>query len=568
MLAAVGWCAIVAGPVRAQIVRGVVVEQDTRTPVEGAMVVLTEPDGRVVHRVLTDARGGFIADADRPGPHRIRVDRIGYESLTTDLFDVPVQGVYREIAVPIRPVELTGLDVEGSRRCALPREQGRATARVWEEARKALEAAAWTLSSGTYRYTLLQFVRKLDADGRRVVSEKRRFVRSTAQAPYVSAPAAELVRDGFIRENSDGTITYFAPDAEAFLSDAFLETHCMRVGDVRDGMVGLSFEPVHGRRETEIRGTLWIEAATATLRRLEFRYVNRPPDRDMGMADGQVVFGRLPNGTWVVREWSLRLPVLAAPANRSRTFVMGYEVQGGAVWRAVDRTGTTVVEATSATVSGTLVDSLGAGAVTGAVVRSADQTEENADVRTGVAGSFTLTGLAPGAPVLEVHHPSLDTLGLGPASFPVEAEAGEITNVRLRLPGVGEILGAACGDAFVAEGSAIILGRVLLGAEPAAGAQVRVRWSGGAVGDLDASTLAAPPRPTADPPRWRLDPEDARSLLATLDDRGIFLVCGVPRGSLLVVTASLGAEESAERRIVVPADDDVVTVTIPIERGR
>ena len=138
---------------------------------------------------------------------------------------------------------------------------------MWEEARKALEAAAWTLSSGTYHYTLLQFVRKLDSDGRRVVSERREFVRSTAQAPYVSAPAEELVRDGFIRENPDGTTTYFAPDAEAFLSDAFLETHCMRVGDVRDGMVGLAFEPVHGRRETEIRGTLWIEAETSERKR-------------------------------------------------------------------------------------------------------------------------------------------------------------------------------------------------------------------------------------------------------------------------------------------------------------
>jgi len=569
MLAAGWWWAIVAVPVRAQIVRGAVVEQGSRTPVEGAMVVLMELDGRVVHRVLTDAEGGFIAEADRPGPHRIRVDRIGYESLTTDLFDVPVQGVRRDLAVPIRPVELTGLDVEGSRRCALPREQGRATARVWEEARKALEAAAWTLSSGTYRYTLLQFVRKLDADGRRVVSERRRFVRSTAQAPYVSAPAEELVRDGFIRENPDGTMTYFAPDAEAFLSDAFLETHCMRVGDVRDGMVGLAFEPVHGRRETEIRGTLWIEAATATLRRLEFRYVNRPADRDLGMADGQVVFGRLPNGTWVVREWSMRVPVFGTLANRARTFVIGYEVQGGVVWRAVDRTGTTLVEATSATVSGTVVDSLGAGTAAGAVVRSTDETEQSAETRTGDAGSFSITGLAPGALVLEVHDPSLDTLGLGPASFPVEAEAGEITTVRLRLPGIGELLGSACGDAAGAEAStAIVLGRVLRGGEAAGGARVRVRWLGGSAEDLDAPTQAVPPRPTAEPPRWRLDPEDARSLLATLDDRGIFLLCGVPRGSYLVVTASLGAEESGERRIAVSPADDVVMVTIPIERER
>jgi len=97
---------------------------------------------------------------------------------------------------------------------------------------------------------------------------------------------------------------------------------------------------------------------------------------------------------------------------------------------------------------------------------------------------------------------------------------------------------------------------------------VRVRWLGGSAEDLDAPTQAVPPRPTAEPPRWHLDPEDARSLLATLDERGIFLLCGVPRGSRLVATASLGVEESAERRLVISAADDVVTVTIPIERGR
>jgi len=297
--------------------------------------------------------------------------------------------------------------------------------------------------------------------------------------------------------------------------------------------------------------------------------VNRPADRDLGMADGQVVFGRLPNGTWVVREWSLRLPVFGTPANRSRTFVMGYEVQGGVVWRAVDRTGTTVVEATSATVSGTVVDSLGAVPLADAAVRSTDETEESAEVRTGDAGAFAITGLAPGALVLEVHHPSLDTLGLGPASFPVEAEAGEITNVRLRLPGVGEILGSACGDVAGAESSTVVvLGRVLRGEAAAGGAEVRVRWLGGSREDFNTPTQAVPPRPTAEPPRWRLDPEDARSLLATLDDRGIFLLCGVPRGSYLVVTASLGAEESVERRIAVSPADDVVMVTIPIERER
>ena len=146
----------------AQTVRGVVAEDGTGTRLAGAMVVLFDFDGEAVDRVLSDAGGGFTMRADHPGRYHVRVDRIGYASLTTDPFDVPVRGTFRRIDVPIRPIRLRGLDVSGSRRCEVRPEEGRVTARVWEEARKALEATAWTQSTGIYRYTLLHFVRDLD----------------------------------------------------------------------------------------------------------------------------------------------------------------------------------------------------------------------------------------------------------------------------------------------------------------------------------------------------------------------------------------------------------------------
>jgi hypothetical protein len=575
-----------ARPGVGQIVRGTVVEEGGVTPVQGAMVILMGREGVVIRRVLTDAGGGFIAQTDRPGPHTIRVDRIGYESLTTQPFDVPVEGVVRRIEVPIRPVELLGLDVEGARRCSVRAEQGRATARVWEEARKALQAAAWTLSSGTYHYTLLQFERNLDPDGRRLVSEKRQFVRSTAQAPYVSAPIEELTEQGFIRLNEDGTATYFAPDAEAFLSDAFLDAHCMRLDGVRDGMVALEFQPIAGRRVPEIEGTLWIEAATAALRRLEFRYVNLPEGRDRGSADGQVTFGSLPNGTWVVRDWSLRLPMLGMQADRSTMYLLGYVEQGGRVWRVTRPDGTTVLEAVTATVSGTVVDSLEGGPVAGGRIRSAGD-PETSGVVLAADGTFMLGGLPPGAQVLQVHHPSLDTLGLGPASFPVEGKEGEIASVRLRLPGVLEMLRAVCADDPVGNDGAAILGRVrgasgpdadaprapgASGASGASGAapttvRVRLRGSGPVVFSL--APRAAPPRADREEgPQWTMDPEEEGWVTTTLDERGIFLLCGVSSGARLLVQAALADGASGETVVAVGRADDALLVTIPIERGR
>jgi len=518
--------ALMGGPAAAQVVRGLVLEEATQIPIQGAMIVLLEADGRVAQRVLTGGTGQFIMQAGHVGSYRIRVDRIGYMSLTTGPFEVPVDGTYQRIAVPIKPVQLAGIDVEGSRRCALPAEQGQATARVWEEARKALEAAAWTLKSGVYRYTLLQFERTLSSDGRKVTHETRRFERGTWQAPYVSVPPEELASDGFVRANPDRTYTYFAPDAEALLSDEFLDSHCMSLDKVEDGMVGLAFQPVRGRRVPGIKGTLWIDQATAELRRLEFFFVNLPSGLTETSSGGEVLFSALPNGTWVVREWSIRMPRGTISPNRQRVIVTGYTVQGGEVWNVMEPGGRLVLEAQTATLSGTVVDSADA-VVEGAVVELEDSTARRIETH---AGTFLLTGLPPGLHSFRVHHPSLDSLGLGPTRSEVFATAGEVASARLRLPGVAEVLADACSDSPPLDvPAAMLLVRVRRGDAPAEGLEVRVGWLNRRPAGYDVSERAAPPLPGAPAgPRWQPDPVDPRTLLTTLDHRGIFLLCAVP----------------------------------------
>lgn len=554
--------ACAASPARAQTVRGFVTEEISGTPVGGAMVILQELDGTPVRRVLTDAAGAFVARTDHPGVFQIRVDRIGYQSLTTARFDVPVDGTFQRVSVPIRPVELVGIDVEGSRRCRLRREQGQATAAVWEEARKALEAAAWTLASGAYRYTLLQFERTLERDRRTVTNERRRFVRSTGQAPYVSAPVEELVTEGFIRQNSDGTLTYFAPDAEAFLADPFLDTHCMRLDEVKDGRVGLAFEPVRGRRMPDIKGMLWLEAATATLERLEFTYVNVPRDHDAGVAGGQVVFGRLPNGTWIVRDWSIRMPLLITNPQRTNVAVRGYFEEGGTVWRVSDPSGAYLMEATTASVSGTVVDSTDTRPLEGATVVADEGGEPSTTLG---AGTFLLPGLAPGLQRIVVRHPSLDTLGLGPVRVEVEAHTGEITPVRIRVPGVAEVLDHTCpaGPASDPE-TAVLFGRVRLGGQAAGGALVRLLWLGGPQEGFEAPTRAAPLRDDLPPLSWADDLLAASWLFTTLDARGIFILCGVPTGSQVRVEVTAGDLPPSVHTATLPPGTRIVTLPITL----
>ena len=61
-----------AGNSAAQTVRGVVAEDGAGTPLAGAMVVLFDVEGDAVDRVLTDAAGRFLTQADRPGRYYVR----------------------------------------------------------------------------------------------------------------------------------------------------------------------------------------------------------------------------------------------------------------------------------------------------------------------------------------------------------------------------------------------------------------------------------------------------------------------------------------------------------------
>ncbi|MCH9009311.1 MAG: carboxypeptidase regulatory-like domain-containing protein [Chloroflexi bacterium] len=112
--------------------QGVIVEGGTGTRLTGAMVVLFDSDGEAIDRVLTDALGGFVMPSRHLGRYHVRVDRIGYASLTTDPFDLPERGTFRRIEVQIRPIRLRGLDVSGSRRCEIRPEEGRVTDRSGE----------------------------------------------------------------------------------------------------------------------------------------------------------------------------------------------------------------------------------------------------------------------------------------------------------------------------------------------------------------------------------------------------------------------------------------------------
>lgn len=508
---------------QAQVVRGVVLDATTTAPIVGAMVVVVDSTtGQVAGRCLTGPKGLFVTQVRHPGRYRARVDRIGYESVTTAAFDTPPEGTFQRILVAIHPVRLAGLHVSGARRCEVRPEVGEATATVWGEARKALEAARWTATSGRYRYTLLQFSRRLDSRGRVIISEERTFLRGRGQTPYASVPAEQLAKDGYVRQLRGGRLSYYAPDASVLLSAAFVDTHCMRVTTGGDSLIALEFAPVKGRKLTEIRGTMWLDARTAELRRVDYRYLNLNRGRATGEAGGELSFTHVPTGAWFVSDWHIRMPLLerARPAGYRRG---GYEDKGGTVWSIVDSAGANVYHAVTGSVRGQVLDSLGAPMPGVAVVPRGI----NALARSGAGGTFVLTGLPEGLIRLDVVAPNLDTLGvttLDRALVTTLSKGGSAT-INVHVPGLAERLGGACGGKRPSE-TTIVLGRVLA---PGAHLEGDTVWIGRLSGSrrFHPREQSMPPGGTGTGSSWQ-HIKDTQWWEATLDRRGVFMFCDVP----------------------------------------
>jgi hypothetical protein len=541
--------AALPAPLSAQEVRGVVSDVETGAPVAGAMVLLLDTAEVPATRVLTADDGSFHLTAPQPGRYHLRIDRIGYASTSTDPFDLsPGRSLVRDIATGVEPIELEGIDVEGAPRCQVRPAEGLATSRVWEEARKALSAAAWTSEREMYRFAWMRYVREVAPDGRRVLDERRTYQRRFTPQPFSSVPAEILAREGFVRRDGRDRV-YDAPDAAVLLSDAFLDTHCfsLRGGKEGEGLIGLRFEPVGGRRLPEVEGVIWLERRTARLTSVDYGYVNLGRTLDAEDAGGEIVFAGLPNGTWVVKEWRIRMPRLEerrGAGGAVRYHVLGYRDEGGQVRSIATADGRVVQDDEHAAgVTGVVTDSAGRPAPGARVwIQGADR-----EARTGEDGTFAFPDLGVGTWRVGATTPRLETFGHGGTTAEVDVAAGTAPEVRLALPSVRSLALARC-DAPSTDEEGVVFGRVVdEDGRPVPHATVRVLW--------------AAVRGTARPNMLRIG-EDGFATEA--DEEGVFAVCGVPRDHALGVSASLGQRTSAPVDARIPEDGGVLAVEVAL----
>jgi hypothetical protein len=426
-------------------VRGRVTQAVSMQPLAGVFVSLLDASGRRSAAVLSNADGWFILRTSQPGTYSLRLELIGYATHHTAPFDVADTTVALDpVALQQSVITLASIEVAAEdARCRLPRDVGRETYRVWEEARKALTVAAWAEREAGMPYQIVQYelTRDLTSNALRVDQPHRRHIRSqVGRSTFVAVDAGDLAANGFIRPADQG-FTYFGLDAATMLSEEFQRNYCLRVRYSRgDDLVGLAFEPI-SRGSPNAAGTLWLDRETMHIRSLEYRYTRHPHigDVPLDLFGGRVEFEQLPNGAFIVSSWHIRMPQqgpqlasrlppissVRSTADWRMAGLMTRE-EGGAV-RFLSAGEPSAGERGDAVITGTVHDSTRQRPLAGATVFLHGTTHI---ATTDRLGRFRMRGLPEGEHQIAFFHPYTDTLGLAITTRPVSTGS----DVALHVP--------------------------------------------------------------------------------------------------------------------------------------
>ena len=441
------------GSLTAQVVRGLVAERETATPVPGVVLGVLDSAGVTVLQALTDEKGEFEVRLPGAGIYSIDAKRIGVKRVRTAPFGVAV-GETRRVDITVEPLAavLSNVRVTGRTSCVRNPESNARTAALWEEARAALTAAVISQTLRATNDSVIRYQRKLDVDSWRVLYENRQRVSVSSDRPFRSLPAEVLSVGGYVTVNQDGSVDYYAPDAEVLLSDTFLADHCFKIqqpfGSQNLGQIGLAFQPIPERKKPDVKGVLWLDAKTAELRTLEFHYTWLPNDIRPVDFGGTVSFFRMPGGRWIVRSWRIRMPEFGY--NRASQRYDGSYVDLG---RSTTPKLARIAEEGGAVPLDVLLNQ--AGRVVGTVVMDTISNKPVAGITvalegtsdstmTAMDGTFDMSLVQPGSYTIVLRHPALDSLGIRHFARTIEIESGNETSVKLQLPSNEDIAASIC----------------------------------------------------------------------------------------------------------------------------
>ncbi len=294
----------------AQHVRVSVADSAAGTPLRGAIISL-EREGTTerIAPTLSDSLGRALMAAPAPGAYRVRVERAGSPTWRSPTLTLVADDTTEYRArVRLDVALLDALVVVGTSSCGNG-SGAEAVLAVWEEARKGVLVTQLTSGQGTPALRIRRFERLLDQREAVETQTVDTIVATTVRPFRVPRTPAELSRDGYVMKQGADEF-FLAPDAAVLLSDEFVDDHCLYLSDELDeeGLIGVAFRPVPGRRIPDISGTFWLDRKTAEPSSLEYDYVNVDRLSRQAQAGGTLAFQQLPTGHWIVSAWSIRTP--------------------------------------------------------------------------------------------------------------------------------------------------------------------------------------------------------------------------------------------------------------------
>ena len=416
-------------PLDAQVVRGTVVAPDS-APVAGVIVMAADRRGDTMGRALTNDLGHFTLRLPAAGAYVLTMLRIGYRPTPGPTIDVGASVVPIRLVFTADPVVLSLVSVNAVETCQVSADTGLMVARVWEEARKAMLSTQLSAADAPLFAEWIEYDRMLDSASRIVRDQRVRTTRTPTTHAFRSEPAHVLAAKGYVVAER-GVTTFHAPDAEVLLSDEFAAGHCFHVEaspPTEAHLIGIGFAPTRDRRHMrDIEGTLWLDRASAELRRLEFRYTSLPAAARAAGAGGRVEFIRLDDGNWLVSRWNLTMPQLTAEVpmfsglrrivvSGTRVALRGVKVTGGEL-TAISRRDTLLYQL----LGSELVVNVGGGDDLVRPGHAILELEGTDYVKAADAtGRIELAPVLPGRYRARVRTPLMDSLGMSPVVRDIE----------------------------------------------------------------------------------------------------------------------------------------------------
>jgi hypothetical protein len=264
-----------------------------------------------------------------PDAVRLRVLRLGFRPREVSLPPNVGEGAAINLALLRLPTLLAPIATPANARCPR-RGDGEAALALWQQTRNGLLATIVAREANPGVSSILRYERFLAGTTERVIEQRVHIASGKWATVFGAEHSAEVLAEmGFRRREADGRHTWFGPDAEVLLDEAFSAAYCFSLADrqpARPSEVGLRFAPAMRRAgRVDINGTLWIDSVDRVLRHIEFQYVGLEPGTRRYRPGGSVRFQLMPNGLVYLSEWSLRLVTSIddstpgrAPATRPR----------------------------------------------------------------------------------------------------------------------------------------------------------------------------------------------------------------------------------------------------------